>query len=77
MASRWRGVFRIIQDYPSSYHNGAGGLNFADGHSEVHKWLDARTKPLLKRDVHLSINITPSPGNRDVLWLQERTTSKK
>ena len=36
---------RKIIDYPSSYHNGAGGLNFADGHAEIHKWLDARTKP--------------------------------
>jgi prepilin-type N-terminal cleavage/methylation domain-containing protein/prepilin-type processing-associated H-X9-DG protein len=25
-------------DLPASYHNGAGGFSFADGHSEVHKW---------------------------------------
>jgi prepilin-type processing-associated H-X9-DG protein len=31
-------------DGPASYHNGAGGLSFADGHSEVHKWLGAVTK---------------------------------
>jgi prepilin-type processing-associated H-X9-DG protein len=24
-------------DYPASYHNGAGGLSFADGHSEIKK----------------------------------------
>jgi prepilin-type processing-associated H-X9-DG protein len=25
---------------PASYHNGAAGFAFADGHSEIHKWKD-------------------------------------
>ena len=25
-------------DWPATYHNSAGGLSFADGHSEIHKW---------------------------------------
>lgn len=25
-------------DVPANYHNGAAGIAFADGHSEVHKW---------------------------------------
>jgi prepilin-type processing-associated H-X9-DG protein len=25
-------------DTPASYHNGACGFSFADGHAEVHKW---------------------------------------
>ena len=25
-------------DFPASYHNSAGGLTFADGHSEIKKW---------------------------------------
>jgi len=25
-------------DIPASYHGGAGGFSFADGHSEIHKW---------------------------------------
>jgi prepilin-type N-terminal cleavage/methylation domain-containing protein/prepilin-type processing-associated H-X9-DG protein len=28
-------------DAPGSYHNGACGFAFADGHSEIHRWLDA------------------------------------
>src|SRR5262249_19474035 len=32
-----------IVDVPASYHNRAGGFSFADGHSEIKKWLDART----------------------------------
>ena len=31
-------------DAPASYHNGAGGFSFADGHAEVHKWLSATSK---------------------------------
>jgi len=27
------------RDLPASYHNGAGSFSFADGHSEIHKWL--------------------------------------
>src|SRR5947208_2643236 len=41
---RERGAATIIANYPASYHNGAGGLSFADGHAEIHKWLDPRTK---------------------------------
>jgi prepilin-type N-terminal cleavage/methylation domain-containing protein/prepilin-type processing-associated H-X9-DG protein len=27
-------------DIPASYHNGAAGFAFADGHSEIHKWMN-------------------------------------
>ncbi len=40
---------RII-DYPASYHNGAGGISFADGHAEIKKWVDPRTVPALERN---------------------------
>lgn len=36
------------QDLPSSHHNGSGGLSFADGHSEIRKWKDPRTKKEVK-----------------------------
>ncbi len=71
-------VTRVIVDYPSNYHNGAGGFSFADGHAEIHRWLDARTKAKYRRDVHLTLwPSNPSPDNRDVLWLQERAAGKK
>jgi prepilin-type processing-associated H-X9-DG protein len=44
-----------IVDWPSSYHNGAGGFSFADGHSEIHRWLDPRTTPPITRDYHLDL----------------------
>ena len=65
----------IIVDYPASYHNGAGGLAFADGHSEIRKWVDGRTTPPLRFGVPLALGVS-SPGNQDVAWLQERSSSK-
>jgi prepilin-type processing-associated H-X9-DG protein len=64
-----------IADYPSSYHHGAGNFVFGDGHAEGHKWQDPRTNPIHQNDVHLNIFYNPSPGNRDVLWLQQHATS--
>jgi prepilin-type N-terminal cleavage/methylation domain-containing protein/prepilin-type processing-associated H-X9-DG protein len=62
-----------IVDYPASYHSRAAGFAFADGHSEIHKWRDARTAPALREGQPLSLNV-PSPNNQDVLWMQERCT---
>jgi len=65
--NRWK-----IVDYPASDHNNAGGMSFADGHSEIRKWKDPRTVPRVSTaDRPLD---QPSPGNQDVLFMQERTT---
>ena len=50
-------------------------LAFADGHSEVHKWKDPRTSPVLKRGGELNLNVI-SANNQDVFWLMERSTRK-
>jgi prepilin-type N-terminal cleavage/methylation domain-containing protein/prepilin-type processing-associated H-X9-DG protein len=31
------------RDLPASFHNKTGSFSFADGHSEIHKWVDGRT----------------------------------
>ena len=62
-----------IVDFPASYHNGACGFAFADGHSEIRKWIDSRTRPLLKFAQGLTLG-QASPNNVDVGWLQERTS---
>src|SRR5262245_23210775 len=64
---------RII-DYPASYHNGAAGITFADGHAEIKKWVDGRTKPPVRfSNAALPLNVA-SPNNIDVIWLADRTT---
>jgi len=60
-------------DMPASYHNGSGGVTFADGHAVIRKWLDPRTKPPVQPGRNLPLT-AGSPGNPDVLWLQERST---
>jgi prepilin-type N-terminal cleavage/methylation domain-containing protein len=65
----------IIVDYPAGYHNRAGGMSYADGHSEVKKWLDPRTTPILKKGQALPLGIA-SPNNKDVEYLQVHSTSK-
>jgi prepilin-type processing-associated H-X9-DG protein len=71
---RPRDVSRLrLIDVPASYHNGAGGVTFADGHSEIHRWLDPRTRARIRPGQNLPLQ-APSPNNRDVLWLQERST---
>jgi len=64
-----------IVDYPASYHNGAGGLSFVDGHSEIKKWVDPRTTPVLRKGQLLDLNVA-SPNNPDVFWLMDRSTRK-
>jgi len=62
-------------DWPGTYHNFACGIAFADGHSEIRKWLDARTK--VKGGYagarHEANRL--QPNNPDVAWLQKRTSS--
>jgi prepilin-type N-terminal cleavage/methylation domain-containing protein/prepilin-type processing-associated H-X9-DG protein len=70
-----RPTAHTIVDYPASYHNGAAAFSFADGHAEVRKWMDPRTRPRLKFGQALPLG-QPSPNNRDVDWIQERTSSK-
>jgi prepilin-type N-terminal cleavage/methylation domain-containing protein/prepilin-type processing-associated H-X9-DG protein len=65
---------RII-DYPASYHNGAAGISFADGHAEIRKWVDARTRPPARYNNDLRLNVE-SPNNQDMIWLSARTSSR-
>ena len=57
-------------DWPGTYHNSACGIAFGDGHAEIHKWIDPRTK--VKGG---DIKPRSQPDNPDILWLQKRTSS--
>jgi prepilin-type N-terminal cleavage/methylation domain-containing protein/prepilin-type processing-associated H-X9-DG protein len=60
-------------DYPGSYHNGGCGLAFADGHSELHHWLDSGTK-MFGSDKIGSATSSP-PGWRDWSWMATHTSA--
>src|SRR5258706_1285817 len=61
-----------IIDYPASYHGNAGGFSFADGHSEIHRWRDPRTMPVLQQGQLLPLNQN-LPNDLDVLWLAQHS----
>jgi hypothetical protein len=63
-------------DLPGFYHHRACGFSFADGHSEIKRWLDDRTMPPLVPDGQVNDGYA-SPRNRDIVWLQERSTRRK
>ena len=58
-------------DWPATYHEMGCGLAFADGHSEIHKWKDGRT-----RAVRLTRHGLIQTNSVDIVWLQERTSAK-
>ena len=62
-------------DTPASYHNNACGFNFADGHSETHRWTDERFIVPVQR-ITLGARV-PSPNSREIAWMQDRTTARE
>ncbi|HMO64319.1 MAG TPA: type II secretion system protein [Verrucomicrobiota bacterium] len=61
---------------PANYHDRNANLAFADGHVDRRRWQDARTfAPPRNMDWHG--HSYPSPNNRDLAWLQERTSARR
>jgi prepilin-type N-terminal cleavage/methylation domain-containing protein/prepilin-type processing-associated H-X9-DG protein len=63
-------------DLPASYHNGAAGFTFADGHSEIKKWLGV-TGRVRVTTTGLQIPALPAPRDKaDLQWVLERTSTR-
>ena len=63
----------VWRDLPASYHNGGGNVSFADGHSEIKKWLEksgtvATVRPVQKVDW----NNTVVRNSQDYAWMNDR-----
>ena len=62
---------------PASYHNGAAGFSFADGHSETHRWIDSSTKwPARKGGIQYPVNLRRN-DRTDYQWIIERMSVKR
>jgi prepilin-type N-terminal cleavage/methylation domain-containing protein/prepilin-type processing-associated H-X9-DG protein len=61
-------------DQPASYHNGAAGFSFADGHSEIHKWSASLNTPAARKvDYNLNgVTATAVRGEKDLSWMSYR-----
>jgi prepilin-type N-terminal cleavage/methylation domain-containing protein len=58
-------------DMPSCLHGGCCPFNFADGHTEMHKWRSAQTcQPVRYERIG-----TDDPGSVDLQWMFQHTTS--
>lgn len=59
-----------VIDMPASYHCGSCGYAFADGHSEMHKFLDPRTTPPFNPHGLITLNVN-FPNDLDVRWMAQ------
>jgi prepilin-type N-terminal cleavage/methylation domain-containing protein/prepilin-type processing-associated H-X9-DG protein len=61
-------------DLPASYHNRACGFSFADGHSEIHKWVQGTTCVPVTQQEH-GVYPGTSPVDRDIQWATNHCTA--
>jgi prepilin-type N-terminal cleavage/methylation domain-containing protein/prepilin-type processing-associated H-X9-DG protein len=60
-------------DQPATYHNGAAGLAFADGHSEIHKWKGSLSQARAQKvKLNNSIDAPAKAGDIDIAWMAYR-----
>ena len=61
------------QDIPACYHNGACGFSFADGHSEIKKWLSGTSRYTAVQFSYPAVKTFDATGTKDFAWYLERT----
>jgi len=60
-------------DTPASYHNGACGFSFSDGHAEIKKWTSGTSKYPVKFISGPATRPFDAAGKKDFEWYQDRT----
>ena len=67
---------RVI-DFPASYHAGACGFAFIDGHSEIHKWKSGfMVRPVTgtKMALNVAVPANDNLAKNDIIWWSSVTT---
>ncbi len=57
-------------ELPANDHAGSCGVGFADGHAEIHKWVDALSLYPVK---YITRNQVSVSNSRDLAWMSQRT----
>jgi prepilin-type processing-associated H-X9-DG protein len=58
------------RDLPAGYHyNGGANFSYADGHSDIKRWKDARTKQPVKYADWQNMSVRSS---EDYIWINDR-----
>jgi len=66
-------------DTPSNAHGNACGFAFADGHSEIHKWVNAPSPNDIPNVAYRSLpqgRYIPAPLTQDIHWVAKRTSGR-
>jgi prepilin-type N-terminal cleavage/methylation domain-containing protein/prepilin-type processing-associated H-X9-DG protein len=68
-----------IVNFPAGYHGGAGGVTFADGHAEIHRWRSAELQaPQQFGGQSIKHEFTTVAANNvDLLWLRAHGTARQ
>jgi prepilin-type N-terminal cleavage/methylation domain-containing protein len=66
-----------IINFPASYHCGSGGVTFADGHAEIHRWRSPELQPPQQNGQQsVKHEFTPVAANNvDLVWLRAHGTA--
>ena len=63
-----------VVDLPAWYHNGAAGFAFADGHSEIHRWIGRDIKVPIRRSPQNRVQVNDAGSITDMIWWSKNTT---
>jgi len=63
-------------DNAANYHNGACGVAFADGHSEIHQWKGGMRTAKVLYQTSVAVPASTYNSNPDCLYLYRRTPRK-
>jgi len=63
-------------DLPASFHNQAACIAFADGHSDVHRWLEQSTAKPIAESYRQGLPFMPAPPRHDLNWVIEHLSPR-
>ena len=65
-----------IVNFPAAYHGGSGGVTFADGHAEIHRWRSAELQARQQMSVQTKKweFLAVKADNVDLRWLRAHGT---
>lgn len=61
-------------DIPATYHVGANGMSWCDGHAEIHQWHDPTVLNFKIEMYDNPTGVAPADGGRDLFWLESHVT---
>jgi prepilin-type N-terminal cleavage/methylation domain-containing protein/prepilin-type processing-associated H-X9-DG protein len=64
-------------DLPGSYHDGGGSFSFADGHTEVHRWLSDSTKVPARAYAATLPSSIRETERADFDWINKRSSLER